>query len=309
MHGGIGGQPDEWQAGGVGVAYALLACKQLAAQSSMNCVPSLASLAVLQEWPGTSRTAATAVYSLHAASSNPSPYLAGVWWPDCLASLPTAHSFLLCSASTSCNILQAAHHAELLHTHRLPSLPAAARTLSVENRVPTTPHHNALFGGDATPTKSSPLAEQRMVSMSAAAAAQSVEQWQAAGRRASCDGNSCSDSSSGSSSCGDQAQRPSAGNSSGSAHSISFGSGCWEPAHGTAHARSGTASEQKQRQSSPARGGQGCRGSNPRLAALADLLEQEQQNGRHCGMRELQQAGFSSHDLQALKAWLARQEY
>ena len=48
-------------------------------------------------------------------------------------------------------------------------------------------------------------------------------------------------------------------------------------------------------------------GGNDRLSRLAALLEAEQRSGRHVGLRELRAAGFSTHDLQALKQWLARQ--
>ena len=48
-------------------------------------------------------------------------------------------------------------------------------------------------------------------------------------------------------------------------------------------------------------------GGTGRLGALAALLEAEQRSGRHEGLRELRAAGFSTHDLQALKQWLARQ--
>lgn len=48
-------------------------------------------------------------------------------------------------------------------------------------------------------------------------------------------------------------------------------------------------------------------GGNERLSRLAALLETEQRLGRHVGLRELRAAGFSTHDLHALKQWLARQ--
>lgn len=51
----------------------------------------------------------------------------------------------------------------------------------------------------------------------------------------------------------------------------------------------------------------GGMGGNERLPRLAALLEAEQRSGRHVGLRELRAAGFSTHDLQALKQWLARQ--
>jgi hypothetical protein len=44
-----------------------------------------------------------------------------------------------------------------------------------------------------------------------------------------------------------------------------------------------------------------------RLAELATLLERQAGAVQQYDLRQLQAAGYSSHDLAALKAWLARQ--
>ena len=44
-----------------------------------------------------------------------------------------------------------------------------------------------------------------------------------------------------------------------------------------------------------------------RLAALARLLEEVQGQGRQVTLPELREAGYSTHDLAALRAWLAQQ--
>ncbi|EFN60064.1 hypothetical protein CHLNCDRAFT_133340, partial [Chlorella variabilis] len=209
-------------------------------------------LSASHEWLDSSRThASTAVYSLHAASTNAS--------------------------------LDSAERVAGLHL------------------VPLTPHHNALFGNDATPTKSSPVAIQRMLSMSAAVAAQLGTEEQEQGRQAAARGSR---------------QAPSVEAASSSVHSISFGSGgCREPRDTQAQdCGSSAAGQQQQRQAQPQPAGgkrDGRRGAleggNARLGRLAALLEVHQRLGQHCGLQEIRAAGFSDLDLQALKAWLGRQ--
>lgn len=118
---------------------------------------------------------------------------------------------------------------------------------------------------DATPTKSSPIAQQRMVSLTAAVAAAAVEQQQ---RTSSASGS---------------------GSGTGSDASISFGQRLGEEGSGESAASAG--------------GRQGSPGKR-RLEALAVLFEQAEAAGRHITLDDLHSYGYSRHDLFALKKWL-----
>ena len=218
--------------------------------------------------------------------------------------------------------------------------------------APLTPHHNLLYGRDATPTKSSPIAQQRLLSMTAAAQQQQQ-------RRGALSG-----AASGAASGGSRDASPSAGAASSSAnpsHSISFGSGgcgsapqqqqvrfrrcalAWrarlpkasqtfgkgclgqlccslnpnaplttmQPSEQTGESGGPSAARQPQREASSGGARRGALPTvpalerHPRLAALAVLLEEAQASGRHFTLPQLQAAGYSTHDLAALRRALA----
>ena len=105
-----------------------------------------------------------------------------------------------------------------------PATAAAGAAVAV---AALTPHHNMLFGRDATPTKSSPLAQQRMVSMSAAAQerqqqqqrhCQQEQEWGAAAAAAGMAAGAAAAAGAGS-------RQASGASSSAYSASISFGSG------------------------------------------------------------------------------------
>lgn len=131
-------------------------------------------------------------------------------------------------------------------------------------------HHNTLnnqlFGRDATPTKSSPIAQQRLLTMSAAAAfAAQEEQPSPSGGCAGAESDSA-------------------------AHSISFGSGCRQ---GDTAGSSGSGEWRRLEE------------NHPRLAALARVLERAERAGQQLTLPQLHAAGYSTSDVLALKALLA----
>lgn len=180
-----------------------------------------------------------------------------------------------------------------------------------------TPHHNALYGRALTPTKSSPLAQQRMVSMEAAlraGQAQHAQQeqrqrrhqqppqqrgrsagvgqppvqrtQQPAVRRGPRPG--------GSNGGGGSRQASSAGRAASTATasaSISFGSaGCAASTGGNVGAAGLGAAAPGGREAGA-----------ERLRRLEALLLQAEAAGEHFTLAQLHTAGFSSHDVQALK--------
>ncbi|KAL4443873.1 hypothetical protein ABPG75_011610 [Micractinium tetrahymenae] len=200
--------------------------------------------------------------------------------------------------------------------------------LAAQHPVPLTPHHNALYGKALTPTKSSPLAQQRMVSMEAAlragqaqhagvqqqrrrhpqqpprpgeapvaaAAARQQGRQQPPPRRGPQPGGSNGGSSS--------RQTSSAGRGASTATasaSISFGSaGCAASTGGNAAAASGSGTA-----AGTAAGGREA--GAERLRRLEALLLQAEAAGEHFTLAQLHSAGFSSHDVNALKQSLWRQ--
>lgn len=151
---------------------------------------------------------------------------------------------------------------------------------------------------DTTPSKSSPIAQQRLKTMSAAAAAleeaaASQEQEPPQQKRPGGGGGGGADTT------------WYASASSSADRSISFGSvGCSGAAE--AGEAGGEAAEQAAPpERAPSRRIAGLEGT-ARLAALARLLEGVEQQGRRVSLAELRAAGFSTHDLAALRAWLAR---
>ncbi|KAL4449502.1 hypothetical protein ABPG77_007146 [Micractinium sp. CCAP 211/92] len=203
-------------------------------------------------------------------------------------------------------------------------LPRAVPPSTQDQPGGPTPHHNALYGRALTPTKSSPLAQQRMVSMEAALRAgqaqhaEHAQHGQQTGRRRQQPQQRGAAAAAGqapvqhaqqqharrgpqrgsSGGGGGSRQASSAGHAASAATasaSISFGSaGCAASTGGNAGAASGGA----------AAGGREAGAG--RLRRLEALLLQAEAEGQHFTLAQLHAAGFSSHDVQALKQSLGR---
>ena len=106
------------------------------------------------------------------------------------------------------------------------AVPARGAAAAAVATAALTPHHNVLYGREATPTKSSPLAQQRMVSMSVAAQErqqqrhyQQEQEWGAASAAAGMAAGAAAGAA------GAGSRQASGASSSAYSASISFGSG------------------------------------------------------------------------------------
>lgn len=203
---------------------------------------------------------------------------------------------------------------------RLPSTHAGPRMPQASQRAEALPpqHHNALYGRALTPTKSSPLAQQRMVSMEAALRAGRAEpvqqrrrQQQQAPQRGKAVAVAPATTQPARQKVARRGAQPAASDGGGSSQqasspgraasattasaSISFGSaGCAASTGGYACAASGDHAAADE-----------CEAGAGRLRQLEVLLLQAEAAGEHFTLAQLHAAGFSSHDVQALKQSLA----